>query len=96
MNNFILIGMPSCGKSTLGRLLAKELNYDRVTIDTRAVTEWWKECDGEKADIADVVVRIINESQTLTTIADVKATMPQASPLIEKLNLDIQNEQEKQ
>ena len=41
---------------------AKELNYDRVTIDTRAVTEWWKECDGPKADIADVVVRIIKEN----------------------------------
>ena len=33
MNNFILIGMPSCGKSTLGRLLAKELKYDFIDTD---------------------------------------------------------------
>ena len=33
MNNLILVGMPSCGKSTLGRLLAKELNYDFIDTD---------------------------------------------------------------
>ncbi|MBQ4332289.1 MAG: shikimate kinase [Clostridia bacterium] len=33
MDNIILIGMPSCGKSTLGRILAKELNYGYVDTD---------------------------------------------------------------
>ena len=33
MNNVILVGMPSCGKSTLGRLLAKELHYDFIDTD---------------------------------------------------------------
>jgi len=41
---------------------ARELNYDRVTIDTRAVTKWWRPEDGPKADIADVVLRIICEA----------------------------------
>ena len=33
MNNIILTGMPSCGKSTLGRLLAKELNFAFLDTD---------------------------------------------------------------
>jgi hypothetical protein len=30
-------------------------------VDSAPVTKWWKPCDGEKADIADVVVRGIIE-----------------------------------
>ena len=33
MDNLILVGMPSCGKSTLGRLLSKELHYDFLDTD---------------------------------------------------------------
>ena len=33
MDNIILTGMPSCGKSTLGRMLAKELGYDFIDTD---------------------------------------------------------------
>ena len=33
MDNIILVGMPSCGKSTLGRILSKELHYDFVDTD---------------------------------------------------------------
>lgn len=40
---------------------AYELNYLNIAVDSRPVTEWWKPCDGEKADIADVVVRSIIE-----------------------------------
>jgi shikimate kinase len=35
MKNIFLIGMPSSGKSTLGRLLAKALNFTFVDMDER-------------------------------------------------------------
>ena len=71
---------------------AEQLHYDRVTVDATPVTKWWKPCDGEKADIADVVIRMINESQPMTTIEEVKAKMPETSPLIDKLNLTIEQD----
>ena len=75
------------------RVKMEQLPYARMTIDTRPVTDWWQPCDGEKADIADVVIRYINESEPLTTIADVKREMPAAKGLIEKFNLEIEKEE---
>ena len=60
-----------------------------VDVDTTPVTKWWREEDGPKADIADVIIRNLNERKPMTTIDEVKATMPQAAPLIDKLNLTI-------
>ena len=77
------------------RIKAEQLHYDRLTIDTTPVTKWWKPCDGDKADYADVVVRMINESKELKTIDDVKAAMPETKPLIDKLKLEIDNEHRK-
>ena len=37
-----------------------------------------------------MVIILINESKPLTTIADVKAEMPNAAPLIDKMNLTIE------
>ena len=71
---------------------AEQLHYDRVVVDTTPVVKWWKPQDGEEADIADVVIRAINESQPLTTISDVKANMPESSELIDKLNLEIEGD----
>jgi hypothetical protein len=74
------------------RIKAEQMHYERITINTEPVTKWWKPEDGEKADIADVVIRMINHSKPLTTIADVCATMPQAVELIKKLNLEVADE----
>lgn len=44
---------------------ANDLNYLNILVDAKPVTDWWKPQDGEKADIADVVVRsIIEHNQT--------------------------------
>jgi len=73
------------------RIKAEQMHYERLTIDTKPVAEWWKPEDGEKADIADVVVRIINNSTELKTIDQVRKEMPQANGLIDKLNLEVVN-----
>ena len=48
-----------------------QLNYERVAIDVRAVTGesaggWWRPEDGPKADIADVIIRILTHNQPNT------------------------------
>lgn len=73
------------------KVKAEQMHYERLTIDTKPVTEWWKPEDGEKADIADVVIRIINNSTELKTIDQVRKEMPQANGLIDKLNLEVEN-----
>lgn len=76
------------------RIKCEQLHYDRVTLNTEPVTKWWKPEDGEKADIADVVIRMINESKPLTNMKAVGEAMPQVKPLIDKLNLEIDNDRE--
>ena len=38
----------------------KRLNYDLLTIQTKEVLDWWQPQDGQKADIADIVLRMIS------------------------------------
>jgi len=42
---------------------AVQLNYDKLGFNTEAVKDWWVPEDGEKADIADVVLRMIKENK---------------------------------
>ena len=74
------------------RIKAEQLHYDRVAVDDNPVTKWWKPEDGDKADIADVVIRMVNNSKPMTTIDEVKAKMPETKELIDKLNLTIDND----
>ena len=39
---------------------AKEINYERLQVNTDPVLKWWRPEDGEKADVADVVLRIMS------------------------------------
>ena len=68
------------------------IGYDRMMIDTDPVLKWWRPEDGPKADIADVVLRMINNSKPLTNIDDVADKMPNVKPLIDKLDLEIENQ----
>ena len=68
---------------------ANALNYDRVFVDAKPVTEWWKPEDGEKADIADVVVRMTQQKKIYKTVDEVAEDIPAIKKLHEKLNLEI-------
>ena len=48
MNNIILIGMPGCGKSTVGVILAKELGYGFVDTDLLI-------CEREKTTLQNII-----------------------------------------
>ena len=75
------------------RMKAEQMHYERLTVDTTPVTQWWQPEDGEKADIADVVIRNINASQPLENIQQVREMVPQLAKLIDNLNLTTENEQ---
>jgi hypothetical protein len=69
---------------------ADSLYYPGISIDAKPVTEWWKECDGPKADIADVVIRMINQAPPApTTLNELRNQVPTVAPLVDKLNLTI-------
>lgn len=66
---------------------AAELNYDKIIVDDTPVNEWWCESDGPKADIADVVLRMISQSPRHTVVGDMMAENPAIKTLVEKLEL---------
>ena len=45
------------------RAKLENLHYDRMHLNAEPVLRWWCEEDGPKADVADVVVRIVNNGK---------------------------------
>ena len=71
------------------RAKMENLRYDRMYLNAEPVLKWWREGDGEKADVADVAIRIINEATPPhTPIAD----DPAVQRLIKRLDLKEVNE----
>ena len=68
---------------------AEQLHYDRISVDTDPVLKWWKPEDGEKADIADVVVRMMNTKKIYKTVSEVVEDIPAVQAMHEKLKLEI-------
>ncbi len=70
MDNIILVGMPSCGKSTLGRLLAERLGY--AYLDTDDVIKEQNGC--ELQDIIDAHGRDIFMQREEEAVCSVDTT----------------------
>ena len=71
------------------KIKAEQLHYDRLHIETRQVTDGWKEQDGPTADIADVVIRMINEKKIYKTAEDVVKDIPVLKKMKDSLNLEL-------
>jgi len=72
---------------------AEQLHYDRVSVDTDPVLKWWKPEDGEKADIADVVVRMMITKKIYKTVSEVVEDLPSIREMHDKLKLEIIDQQ---
>jgi hypothetical protein len=75
------------------RKKATELQYKHLRINTKAVLEWWEPEDGDKADIADVVVNSLirhapTRPQTAGEVVEqLKKENKAFATLVDKLNL---------
>lgn len=68
----------------------EELGYRYAYVSTDVLTLQWKEADGQKADIADVLARVMEDSRRdrmVKSIADIMAKVPALKTLIEKFDL---------
>ena len=63
---------------------AEAIGYDRLRVNDEPVTSWWRPEDGEKADIADVVLRMTDKGRPLLSIGDES----KIKMLIERLDLE--------
>jgi hypothetical protein len=68
---------------------ADSLKYDRLTLDTEPVLKWWIESDGPKADIADIILRMVydHRNDQPQSLAGVIAKNPVLQDLVDKFNL---------
>lgn len=74
---------------------ADGLYYSHITVDDQPVTKWWKPEDGDTADIADVVTRMLNQAPPpAKTLDELKEQVPIVAPMIDKLNLTIQDNEQ--
>lgn len=74
------------------RAKLENLRYDRMHLNAEPVLNWWREEDGPKADVADVVVRIINNAKPPI---EPLTEHPEVKNLMERLDLkEINNEDE--
>lgn len=68
---------------------AQSIGYGRMTVNSDPVLKWWREGDGPKADIADVVLRMIDGSPDWQpkSIGDIINKNPNIRKLIDRLDL---------
>ncbi|MBU3218019.1 shikimate kinase [Clostridium estertheticum] len=68
MKNIVLIGMPGCGKSEIGEILAEKIEMDFIDVDvfiesstSRSITEIFKNGEEVFRDIESIAVRDLSK-----------------------------------
>lgn len=67
----------------------KAIGYERIYLNTEIVTRYWKEEDGQKADIADIIVRMIQPTTKEKMLEEMAAENPALQQLINAFDLSI-------
>ena len=70
----------------------KEIDYEYAYINNSILTLQWREQDGDKADIADVLMRVMDDERRDKSVKKLLDIMPKVEPaakmLIEKFNIE--------
>ena len=72
LKNIYLIGMPGCGKSTLGPVLANKLGYQWMDTDQEIYTRWGKTPEDMIKDQGEEAFRLL-EKHLMETLLDTTA-----------------------
>jgi hypothetical protein len=68
---------------------AQAIGYGRLTVNSDPVLKWWREGDGEKADIADIILRMTDgvADWQPKSIGQMMQENPNIKTLMDKLDL---------
>jgi len=68
---------------------AQAIGYERMSVNSDPVRVWWQEGDGDKADIADVVLRMVDGTSDWqpTIVADIIRENPALAELLKRFDL---------
>lgn len=69
---------------------AQEVGYEKLHINTSIIRDFWTPADGDKADIADILVRLMKPQGQQLVLEQMIADNPAIQTLIDNLNLQIQ------
>lgn len=86
-----IVAYPDKDGAKTWKARAKDIGYKHLTVYTEFLDKFWTPADGNKADVADVVVRMMNDRQE-KILEIMKASNPAINILINNLDLEISNE----
>jgi hypothetical protein len=72
--------------------LCKETGYSKLKVNPTFVSSHWRACDGQKADIADIVIREMSNDvkrKGMQALSEIVKNHPVVGSLVERFDLEI-------